>query len=870
MDADWDLTTITEGYRALDLFVDRVALCRRFLGWLNDDPPSVSITYLHGDGGNGKSLILDYLRTRLCHRLQPDNWEYLRSLPEAECVVQAAAAEGTSPIPVARLDLRSGPRDGFQALLKLRRDVTGSGIRFPLFDFAAVTYLHKTHSLTSKRIREIFPAEEIDVVLEIAQVITGFAGLGIVAPFLEVLNRRYGNWFERYRLRRKVDDATVAEIQRMDPETELMQHLGRLFASDLSAGLQDPDGPERVVLFIDNYDALSDFSHDLPEEEFFQRDEWLRRLIVTLPQSVGVGVFLAGREPPRWHEASRLPVTTVVVEHVGNLDEADAITYLELAGVDNRHLQARLCDDARVADRQIHPFSLGLGADLVLAARRAGRDLSASDLDLDASSSGHRRMVVDRLLRFVDAGTRDAVRAVAACRYFDAEIYRYLGATIGFSANLADFRTLIGFSFIRPIANGRFRVHDLLKARIDLAEGTVELQTHAAMERYYRERSAADQETNLAAAIFHANQRDRDRGVLEWLETFQRAFQAHRMTLCAALVDVLPDLTLASTAAHGMLSFFEAQYFHRLSRPVLAAAKTDIALRTLKQAVGEMPAERELRNILGYCYLLNGDLHNQAGDAHGALRNYSLAIASFEVALLVDATNFKFLSGMTWAFLKRAQVHHGLEQITEATDDYIAAEHTIRAALDNLPDHDYTAEEIGLYGNLGIVESHLAEVFANAGDIHRAEQRFRNAIRAFDTALHYHPGNSSFLNSRGSVYHRRGKMHAKREHHHRMARWCYAMAIRDANAALKASRQSLLALENKGTYCEELGWLIATRTTSSPVKGYRDARALFRAGIRAYRHASMLAPDAPYHEAIDRLNDRLSGIPPRYLRARVE
>src|SRR5215218_4772896 len=114
----WDATTISEGYRALDLFVDRVRLCRRFLGCLNDDPARVSVTYLHGDGGNGKSLLIEQLRTHLNRRFDPDNWVYLAGLPDGECVAQSAVAEDAVRVPIARLDFDQGPRDGFSALLK--------------------------------------------------------------------------------------------------------------------------------------------------------------------------------------------------------------------------------------------------------------------------------------------------------------------------------------------------------------------------------------------------------------------------------------------------------------------------------------------------------------------------------------------------------------------------------------------------------------------------------------------------------------------------------------------------------------------------------------------------------------------------------
>src|SRR4051794_40429199 len=116
MDASWDGSSITKGYRALDLFVDRVEICRRYLSYLNDDPAGVHVIFLHGDGGNGKSFLLAHLRTPLTRRFDRDNWTYLATLPDGGCVAEAAVAVGATLVPSARLDFAQGPWDDFSAL----------------------------------------------------------------------------------------------------------------------------------------------------------------------------------------------------------------------------------------------------------------------------------------------------------------------------------------------------------------------------------------------------------------------------------------------------------------------------------------------------------------------------------------------------------------------------------------------------------------------------------------------------------------------------------------------------------------------------------------------------------------------------------
>jgi hypothetical protein len=86
--------SVTEGDRALQLFTDRHEAIRRFAEYLNDDPPKKQILFFYGDGGNGKSLLLKHLRERCCKRFNPDNWQYVRSLPDDELAEHLIHAEG--------------------------------------------------------------------------------------------------------------------------------------------------------------------------------------------------------------------------------------------------------------------------------------------------------------------------------------------------------------------------------------------------------------------------------------------------------------------------------------------------------------------------------------------------------------------------------------------------------------------------------------------------------------------------------------------------------------------------------------------------------------------------------------------------------
>lgn len=57
--------SITEHWHAIRDFTNRSDEIRCFVEYLNVDPPKDTILFFYGDGGNGKSLLLGFLRERI-------------------------------------------------------------------------------------------------------------------------------------------------------------------------------------------------------------------------------------------------------------------------------------------------------------------------------------------------------------------------------------------------------------------------------------------------------------------------------------------------------------------------------------------------------------------------------------------------------------------------------------------------------------------------------------------------------------------------------------------------------------------------------------------------------------------------------------
>jgi hypothetical protein len=150
--------SVTDPWHAIAFFTDRYEAIRLFMSYLNDDPPRERILFFYGDGGNGKSLLLRFLRERCLWRLRIDDWADAQTTPDEQFVARLEQATDAALVPSALLDFGmqphgdNQPQDVFYGLLMLRRELAQHGLRFPLFDYACVVYLHKTNQLSPERL----------------------------------------------------------------------------------------------------------------------------------------------------------------------------------------------------------------------------------------------------------------------------------------------------------------------------------------------------------------------------------------------------------------------------------------------------------------------------------------------------------------------------------------------------------------------------------------------------------------------------------------------------------------------------------------------------------------------------------------------
>ena len=834
--------TITEGWRALELFTDRREIIRLFTEYLNDDPPRKRILFFHGDGGNGKSLLLRFLRTHYCKRLRSsDNWEYVKTAQDEEFSAHIEKAEDAQPVPSALIDFGiplgdDRPQEAFSALLMLRRELAGHGIRFPFYDFACIWYLHKTGKLTDEKLKSLFPAEEMDFIAEILNAITKTSWAVPATVVLNLFSKHSREQFTVYKQRRNLDEEQVEELQRMDPKSELMDKMPYLFAEDLNAAMANDGAPKRVVLFFDTHEAFwGSKERDLSGDRFFYRDEWLRLLLGTLELPAGIVAVVAGRDHPRWAEASKIKLTEehLDIHYIGHLTEADAAQYLERAGVDDPDMRRCLVAYAQVAPDEVHPLYLGLCADIAIAASDKGTPLTPRDFRNVPQAADKGKGLMDRLLRYVDEDMGYAVRALSACRAFDSEIYFKLGNALRFHATEAAFQMLVRFSFVWGTAKhgeGWYRIHDLIRRLTRERSDDIGRRADAVLEQHYREHSKAFETAAVTEAIYHANRLDWERGVKEWATVFDNALQLSRYGLCGALLEMRNELSVKSEVERGRISKSEADYLATLARYDEAGQEYLEAVTAYDNALRGAPDDFVIHNDKGLALAKLGDLQTELSQHEEAIESYRMSIAACNEALRRAPDDADSHNNKGWALSSLGDVQATLSQDNQAIESYRQAIAAYDEAVRRAPDY------IDAYINMGNTLESIGDLQGSLSQDIDAAQSYRQAIAICDKALQRAPDHVDAKNNKGYALASLGELQAKLSRH-MDALESYRQAIEVYEEVLRPAPDNVVVQMNKAQALVSLGDLEANLSQhSGAVENYRQA-------IAACDEALRRAPD---------------------------
>lgn len=763
--------SVTEFSRALRLFTNRHTAIRHFASLLNDDtapltPTPETIHFFHGDGGNGKSLLLNFLQERCCKRFARENWDYIKTLENEDFVFNVTDAEDAKEIPFASIDFQPSPalehgslQDSPTALLSLRRDLSAYGFRFPLFDFACIWYLHKVRKLSGNQLKKFFPAQ--DLVAKVIDALTANPTASLVKAVIGLKTEKLNTLYTVFSHRFSLDKEQLAAVERLDVKRELLDKLPELFADDLNAAMKTPGAPERVVLFFDSHEAFWFESHDLSSDRFFNRDRWLRVLLSALQLENGIVVVVAGREPPKWSKASRchIPEEYLKLCEVGNLTEPDAAKYLERAGVVDQSMRQTLIRYSSVTTNEIHPLYLGLCVDILEAARNRGKSVNAADFAQMEWLKRKEQQLLESLLRNAAPNMAYAIRALGAARTFNFDLYLRLGQELKFEANTPSFETLIDMSFVRKDGPGNsYRIHNLVRRLAQDKEDELVQRAHTVLETYFRELDHKGDEFAIAQAIYHANRLDWERGVNEWDLIFWRAFRLSRYRLCSALIDVRREMLISSDYQVGVVSLAEALYLLELSRYEDARQKYLESIAAFEKTLTRAPHNLEATTNKGIALENLGALQTEVSEYQAASKSYHKAIKAYDKALVIAADT----PHMPAIYCFRGDALQHLGHLQTELSQHKTARTSYRKAIAAY-DMALALESVSAkaYNHKGLVLQDLGELQLVLAQYQPAMTSYREAIAAFDTALSLEPDSVQSLHSKGGALRLLGDLQAK-------------------------------------------------------------------------------------------------------------
>lgn len=556
--------SITKQNCALKYFIDRYELIKRFAEYLNDNPSKNKILYFYGDGGNGKSLLLKFLSKKGCKLFPLSVWKSLKNKSSFE--VSQFIKNKTDwecdfkLIPSIILDFDEPytesyhTQDPFYGLLMIRREIENSAQKkgyklfFPVYDFACLQYLKSKGKLSNEQISKILPSTELFLT---GGLINTLKELGVIAtiPFsfapslaaniFSIITKYAGN-LQFYCCRQKVQKEHLEKIMQLDPDKALIHLLPGLLADELNSSMQKADAPPRLALLFDTHEAFWGDWRNRGQTRFFKQDEWLRAFLKQLDLSTGIVVVVAGREIPRWHEASEWAIhqDKLETQKLRNFPIEEAQNYLEKVGIELTWRNA-LIQCAQIDKNLVHPLSLGLETDVFFALQSQGQLPKPQELPSNPQMQEKIEGLVEILLKYVDEETRDATHVLSACREFNQELYFTLAQALHLNPTITAFRTLTRFSFVWPvnqINQGWYRIHPYICRLNHKNNQEMTLAAHQFLEKYY------SQQDNMFETIYHIYWQDPERAISQWLQVFERAKQKEEQTLCLMLEKLKTEL----------------------------------------------------------------------------------------------------------------------------------------------------------------------------------------------------------------------------------------------------------------------------------------------------------------------------------------
>jgi tetratricopeptide (TPR) repeat protein len=823
--------SITEGWRAMDCFTDRREAVLRFLEYVNVDPLPKQILFFYGDGGNGKSLLLNYLSTYCCKRLSPNDWPKLKDAVSEDDLPKFLKEVDGEKLPSTMIDFGAvrdeNPLDAFSAMQMLYRRLTRMGFSFPIYNYACALYAQRTY----RSVSSILPAEEMDLAAAIIDIFANSSYGTLAQSFINVFNKHCGEKVALYIKGRQISEEDLWTISRLS-DNQLYENIPKFFAQDLREAVA-ASNITRLILFFDTHEAFWGERRDESSGRIQHRDEWFRLFLLKVLGDPKIMTVVAGRESPRWDSVIKNKIKYEYLDqrHIACFTRHDAQEYLKRAGVDPQMHRCML-EAAQESPDQIHPFYLGLCVDIWKLSLLSNKPLTPGNFIQNPEVEEKRKELKFRLLRTVNQRISDTIDVLRICRTFDEELYYYLGDKLHLAPDRSTFDIIKGFSFVRTIHSQdgtRYQVHNLLRPAVDERNETI-INIDKILEKYYLEKSKQDP-TFIAEKIYHANRIDPEQGLEEWNNTFYEALNFSHYDICQALMEIQLQLKVSSDVWRGIIAQNIGKYLFRLSRYNEAEISFWAALSAYQV---EQNTNFEQIEVISYN---KGNTLDDLGDLLARTAKYSEAYQTYQEAITNYGQALEQAPDYIEAYNNKGNTLQGLGDLLARTAKYSEAYQTYqeaiisyRQALEQAPDY------IEAYNNKGSVLQGLGDLLTKTARYSEALQSYQEAIACYDQVLLQTPEDIYAYNNKGNALQALGAFLTSIAKYSE-AFQTYQDAISIFDQALFQAPNLIEAYVNKGTALQRLSNL--QETTAE----YQGAIQACQYAILTYNQAISLSPN---------------------------
>jgi tetratricopeptide (TPR) repeat protein len=664
--------SITEGPQARKLIVDRYPTRDRLLEALYCIEPKGQVIFLHGVTGNGKSILLQDFRSLCSKKVSRAQMVEFKELPLRERIEAFKSAQTSNCFPVGYFDFSSSAFENLTTLSilsELRRMLETDNLRFPLFEFALLQYLRISHRLTKDSIKQLVPPRAVDFTALVTDLLTQ-TKVGSTGKLLfNLYQSKLNEWWTDYSTSNKISEDEFDEIQEMQ-DSDIYKEFPRFFAKDINRArntLAKLHHYPRIVLIFDSHDSIVGNAELDSDFNFYARDEWLRRLIHELDLEAGVVILLSGQQPPQWANASKYKIEVPKIEliEVGALASDDAMDYLSLAGITDERHKAALVEFASVSETETHPLLLGLAADVALQSPKSMQELLEGEKRKPTDFENAAKILIERFLRYTDAETQRAVKALSVCRTFDWSIYENLGQEVKFTVTSARFGVLTGYSFVSELRPSTFAIHSLLRRLIASNDSHLEFvkQVETALLQYFHEKFKNGDTEAEFEELYFKNRLDPSDGINLWRARFDESLARGDIRRCETLVNLSLDFIITNPFDKGLVSQTEGRFYYRMGRYFDAIDSIDASIKYFSEITD---ATLIRQTYLGLSKATKGQVLIQAHRYRDAIHAILDSNVEYQNGLETDSSNPAILANLASNYMLLGQSHFRLSEYEDA------------------------------------------------------------------------------------------------------------------------------------------------------------------------------------------------------------